>query len=457
MTDPLSFDHLQAILRHHVAALPDFRKPGPNTRYEIPNVALGAFGIFFTQSPSFLEYQRQLQQRHGGNNAQTLFGVQDIPSDNQVRNLLDPIAPGHLTPIFTDIFDQLEQHHLLEPFRVLDGQLLVSLDGTQYFSSKKLHCKNCLTRQLSNGQTLYYHASITPVVVCPGRSQVISLMPEFIMPQDGHDKQDCEQAAGKRWIAQHANTLRANRITLLGDDLYSKQPFCSLARERGFNFLLVCKPDSHSKLYERLDFWQAQGMISHHEQRRRNGAVTEVAMYRFINDVLLQQGKQSLAVNWVDMTLANAKTGEQLYYNTFITNHRLTEANVAQVAQAGRGRWKVENENNNVLKTKGYHLEHNFGQGKQYLAATLLSLNLLAFLFHTVLQWSDESYALVRQTLVRRQTFFDDIRTLTRYMVFESWSRLIAFMIAGLELESELEAKGKAKIATHGRTKIDTS
>ena len=78
---------------------------------------------------------------------------------------------------------------------------------------------------------------------------------------------------------------------------------------------------------------------------------------------------------------------------------------VSQVAPAGRGRWKVENENNNVLKTKGYHIEHNFGHGKRYLAAFLLNLNLLAFLFHTVLQWCDEKYALLRQVLVRRQTF----------------------------------------------------
>ena len=110
------------------------------------------------------------------------------------------------------------------------------------------------------------------------------------------------------------------------------------------------------------------------------------------------------------------------------------------VAQAGRGRWKIENENNNVLKTKGYHIEHNFGHGKQYLAAFLLSLNLLAFLFHTVLEWCDDKYALIRQVLARRQTFFDDIRALTRYMVFESWHHLMDFMIRGLELEAKLEA-----------------
>ena len=151
--------------------------------------------------------------------------------------------------------------------------------------------------------------------------------------------------------------------------------------------------------------------------------------------------------------MLNAKTGEQLYYNTFITNHRLSAENVAQVAQAGRGRWKIENEHNNVLKTKGYHLEHNFGHGKQYLSATMLSLNLLAFLFHTVLEWSDEQYALLRQVLARRQTFFEDMRALTRYMVFASWHHLMDFMMKGLKLESKLESTLALKL----RPKLDTS
>jgi hypothetical protein len=172
----------------------------------------------------------------------------------------------------------------LEPLRVLDHQLLVSLDGTQYFSSKALHCQHCLTRRLSNGQTLYYHSAITPVVVCPGHAQVIALPPEYIMPQDGHDKQDCEQAADKRWLNHHAAALVPHHVTLLGDDLYSKQPFCSLALHHGFNVILVCKPDSPSKLYERLAFWQEQGAMEQYEQHRRKGRVREVAIYRFTAD-----------------------------------------------------------------------------------------------------------------------------------------------------------------------------
>jgi hypothetical protein len=156
-----------------------------------------------------------------------------------------------------------------------------------------------------------------------------------------------------------------------------------------------------------LAFWQANDGLAEREERRWNGRFTEVTMVRYINDVLLRSGDDALSVNWFDITVVKATTGEQLYHNSWITNHRLTADNVGDVARAGRGRWKIENENNNVLKTKGYHVEHNFGHGTQYLSAFLLSLNLLAFLFHTVLEWSDDKYAILRRVLTRRQTFFN--------------------------------------------------
>jgi hypothetical protein len=439
MTNPLGFDALKGILHRQIAHLPDHRNKGPNTRYAIQDAALGAFGLFFTQSVSFLEYQRRLQHSQGHNNIQTLLGVEQIPCDNQVRTLLDPIAPSHLDAGFVEVFKGLEQHRMLAHFRVLGDQLLVALDGTHYFSSKALHCSNCLTRQLTNGQTLYYHAAITPVIVCPGQSQVIALPPEYIMPQDGHAKQDCERAAGKRWLNNHAAQVGPHGVTLLGDDLYSNQPFCALVLQHRCNFIFTCKPDSHPKFYERVAFWQAADAMATCEEHHWNGRFTAVTLVRYLNDVLLRRGDDALSVNWFDITVVNAKTGEQLYHNSYITNHRLTADNVVDVAQSGRARWKIENENNNVLKTKGYHVEHNFGHGKQYLSAFMLSLNLLAFLFHTVLEWSDDQYALLRRVLARRQTFFHDIQALMRYMVFDSWEHLMHFMIRGLELESQVD------------------
>ena len=224
MTPPLDFDALKGILHRWIAHLPDPRKPGPNTRYSVKDTALGAFGIFYTPSPSFLEYQHHLQQTKGQNNACTLLGVEQIPCNNQVRNLLDPLLPRHLDGVYLEVFEGLAHQGLLSKFRGLGNQLVLALDGTYDFSSAVIHCQNCLRRQSAKGQTLYYQSAITPVIVCPGRSEVIALPPEFIMPQDGHDKQDCERVAGKRWIDTHAEQVAPSGVTLLGDDLYSNQP-----------------------------------------------------------------------------------------------------------------------------------------------------------------------------------------------------------------------------------------
>ena len=65
----------------------------------------------------------------------------------------------------------------------------------------------------------------------------------------------------------------------------------------------------------------------------------------------------------------------------------------------------------------------------------LVTLNVLAFLFHVVLGLMDSQYQLVRQALGARKTFFHDIRALTRYLFFESWDALLRFMMRGLELD----------------------
>jgi hypothetical protein len=127
--------------------------------------------------------------------------------------------------------------------------------------------------------------------------------------------------------------------------------------------------------------------------------------------------------------------GKVVYKNSFATNHNITEQTVVEIVLAGRTRWKVENENNNTLKTKGYNLEHNFGHGKEYLASFLATLNILSLLFHTLLELVDDKYKLLRSHLPSRKTFFNDLRALTRYLVFDSWDHLLTFMIQGLELD----------------------
>ena len=429
----LTFDGLVGELRSLFERFPDPRT-GNNTRYQMADVAASAFAIFFVQSPSFLAYPRTMQEANGQSNAQTLFGVTELPTDNRIRTLLDGVPYTHVLPMFSNIFQSLAQSGALEPFRVLDHQVLIALDGTQYFSSSKLSCPNCSETHHRNGQVSFSHSVITPVLVAPGQPRVIALEPEFITPQDGTEKQDCETAAAKRWLHRYAERYRPLGATLLGDDLYSHQPMCELIVEQGLNFIFVCKPQSHPTLDEWVEGLAAAGHVETVVRQRRRGKLTYTDTYRFVNEVPLRDGEDAMKVNWCELTTTRGD-GKRTYHNAFATNHRLTHSNVVEVVAAGRARWKIENENNNILKTKGYHLEHNFGHGQQHLSSLLVTFNLLAFLFHTVLEINDEHYRAIRQALPRRQTFFDDLRALTRYWCFESWRAMLLFMMRGLKIE----------------------
>lgn len=416
-----------------IKGFPD-KRTGNNTRYSIEDAALGAFSVFFTQSSSFLSFQKAMQKARGKSNAQTLFGMSEIPCDNHIRDLLDVVPPSYIFPVFDYALDGIHASGNLDRFRSFNNNLLVALDGTQYFSSNKIHCKNCSVKEHKNGTVTYSHGAITPVIVAPGNNKVIALPPEFITPQDGHNKQDCETAAAKRWIGQYGSRLKDLGITILGDDLYSHQPLCELILEEGLNFILVCKPESHKILYEWLEELEAMHEIETIAVQRWTGKRKEIDTYRFINHVPLRDGEDALQVNWFEL-ITTLENGKVVYKNSFTTHYKVTKNNVKELVKAGRARWKIENENNNTLKTKGYHIEHNFGHGKEHLSSLLLTFNILAFLFHTLLEMMDDRYRMIRKELPTRKTFFDDIRALTRYICFESWEHMLRFMMIGLEIE----------------------
>lgn len=435
MYEELKLTHLIKDLEEVFEQIPEHRS-GKNNQYELADAGMGAFSVFFTQCPSFLARQQELKLQKGRSNAEKLFELREIPSDNQIRNLLDPVDPAHLGRFYRQTFQAMEEAGILKRFRSYSDQILVALDGTEYFSSKKIHCENCSHRILQNGATNYFHSALTPVIVQSGNEHVISLEPEFIVPQDGQEKQDCEIQAGKRWLEKNGGYYAKRGVTILGDDLYSRQPFCQEVKDKQLHFILVCKPDSHATLYETVEFLAAQGVLLTKVVRKWNGRYGEIHTYRYANQLALYAEQPVLVVNWCELTTTREDTGEQLYKNAFVTDFEITDTTVEAIVRDGRTRWKIENENNNVLKTKGYHIEHNFGHGEQHLAAILLSLNLLAFLLHTILDLVNEQYRAIRQALGRRRTFFQDLEALLRYFFFDTWEDVFSFMFHGLELDS---------------------
>jgi hypothetical protein len=244
----------------------------------------------------------------------------------------------------------------------------VALDGTEHHCSQAIGCPQCSTRTLANGKTQYDHTAVTPVIVAPQKT-VLPLAPEFVVPQDGEAKQDCELKAGTRWLQRWGAQLTAWRTTVLGDDLYCHQPFCEQVLAQGCAFIFVCKPGSHTLLYEWVADFERTGEVATRVKTRWNGKQRLSDTYRWLNDLPLRDGNDALKVGWCELTTTDAE-GNVLYRNAWASSVPVTWDNVVAIVAAGRSHWKIENENNNTLKTKGYRFEHNYGHDKRRAMAT---------------------------------------------------------------------------------------
>lgn len=431
-----TFDDMNTSFRQAVSRFPD-RRRGRNTQYQIMDAASCAFSTVFTQCPSFLSFQQLMQQKRGKSNVQTLFQLRDkIPSDNQIRNLLEGVTPDLLSPVFMDCFNALNKAGVIDSrYRVKLGKhkrdLLVAIDGVDFHSSYAVECKNCLTKKV-DGETRYMHKMVTPTIVSPGNNRVIALPPEYITNTDGTTKQDCELNGTKRILSANGKWYAQQETTFLGDDLYAHEPVCLTMLKLGCNFLFTCKPKSHKTVYE----W-TRGITREVRSDRFNGKKHLLYTYRYAEQVPLRDAAgsndSSLLVNFIEVTVRDRLTKKQIYHNAFITSHPITgltdaetKENCNLIIDCARARWKIENENNNTLKTKGYNLEHNFGHKICNLLATM---NLLSFLFHTVLEFMDERYLKLRGLIGARKRFFEHIRILLIYKLFSNFNDFMEFML----------------------------
>ena len=406
--------------------IPDARRQGHNLTYKIANFVISAFSVFFFQRPSMLDFQHRMKEKKGRSNLQTVMGVTELPSDTQIRTIMDGIAPEQFGPLFNSTLRIAEEAGLLEDYRVLDGGVLMALDGVWYHSSKNIHCPRCL-HQRKDGETTYYHSALAATIVKPGNTSVLPVMAEMIVNGDGEKKQDCELEAAKRWLASHGAEYAWLKPTLLGDDLFSHDPFCRRVLDAGYSFIFTCKDSSHPWLRETV----ANSEKEERTRREWNGRAHLAYIYRWINGVPIryeENEKEALMVNYLEMEIWNEEKKKRTYYNSWITDKPISQDNAKGLCDCGRARWKIENEHNNVLKNHGYNLEHNFGHGENHASENFCLMNLAAFLFHTVLYLGDEQYHKARDRSGRRDSFHNDLKYVFSRFLHENWEAFINFL-----------------------------
>lgn len=423
----LNFDGYRDLLSKGFRMVPDERDASRIT-WAMHDVLMSAFAMFFFQHPNLLQYQQRMKNAKGRANLESLFRVSEVPSDTQMRDLLDTQAAQEpLRRVLPQVFERMQRTGWTSRFvTTINGQNYypLALDGSQYFSSEKIHCPFCLQRKDVNGDIHYSHVVVGATLVKAGSHSILPLDAEEVRNSDGQEKQDCEINAGKRLVRRLRQEHRQLKMVVTGDDLYSREPFVLLLREFRYGFVLVAKPTSHAELFEWVEELDRMGECV--KGRWEEGPLSKRRYfeYRIASQVPLTQSGEVM-VNFVEVWERN-KDGRVVYHNSWVTDFEVTAKNVATIVGTGRSRWKIENEQFNVHKNHGYELEHNYGHGQQGLSLVFYLLNLLAFVAHIVLEMGDRQYQHAR-TQESRRSIWEQLRVFFDRLEFESWDALMKF------------------------------
>ena len=210
-------------------------------------------------------------------------------------------------------------------------------------------------------------------------------------------------------------------MIIVGVGLYAKAPFVRLLKRRRCSYLLVARAADHRSLFENIGGMRRAGMLDRLSRAGRTGKRYE---YSWVNGVELGADPKSPVVTFVQLEIFD-EAGKRSYRNSWVTDLAVDKANVEEVVQAARARWKIENETFNTLKNHGYHLEHNFGHGREYLSEAFFVLNLLAFMMHQLQELIDCVYREARGKFSARVEFWNTVRAIFRLLLFDSWDHLI--------------------------------
>jgi len=398
----LTFDVFRDMLATTFTAIADQRDPRRIT-WELPAVLMSAFAMLFFQHPSLLEYQRRMQKRTGRSNLERVFQVEEIPSDTQMREILDGVPTEPLRRVLPQTFEQMRRVGWTTRFVTEVGgkpYYPTVLDGSEYFHSTQIHCPSCLHQRQANGETHYSHVVVAATVTGAGSHAILPLDAEEVHNTAGQQKQDCELTAAKRLVNRLRAEHRQLAMCIVGDDLYAHEPFIQELRARRMNFVLVAKPTSHVALFEQLEEREQRGAGVRGTWAEGAGRRRRSFEYRSVADVPLTQSG-AVRVNFVEVW-ERRPDGTVGYHNSWVTDFVVTPETVVSIVGIGRARWKIENEQFNVHKNHGYEVEHNYGHGQQTLAMVFYLLNLLAFLAHKLLEFGDRLYQQCRAGESRR-------------------------------------------------------
>ena len=298
----------------------------------------------------------------------------------------------------------------------------------RYFSSQTIHCDSCLHKVHRNGAITYYHQLLGAAILHPDRREVIPLMPEPIIKQDGTEKNDCERNAAKRFITKLRQDHPHLKFIVTADSLSSNAPHIETLHDAACHDILGVKEGDHTYLFNQVQAAEDAGAVTSYERHDRAPGV--VHRFRFVNAMPLNASRADVRVNFIEYWEI---TQDQVQHFSWVTDLRVSKRNVYKLMQGGRARWKIENETFNTLKNQGDHFEHNYGHGEKNLSVVFATLMMLAFLVDQTQQLCCALFQAVWVKLGSKRLLWERMRALFYDYALTSMRQLFEALLYGFK------------------------
>jgi len=392
--------------------------------------------MFLFRYPSVRAFVREFKDNPVAlANLNEFFKLKDIPSEDGFRYALSKIPTVFFNKILQKLHQRLERKKRVQGFRLLDKYDIVGLDGSGQLSSQKIHCPKCLTHASSQGgkdKCLYLQGQLVASLISAENPLSLTLAYEPIEndgSKDEYHKNDCELSAAKR-LLKNLNSLYPRRpFCITGDNLFSVAPIIKQVKDNGWSFIITAKPERNKELFSWYDF-----LFDTKQELKFTDEKGHEHHYQWSNKLPLKQAykdKDFTEVNLLEYSETSSEN-EVLYYNTWITDIFLHEKNVKQIAKGGRARFAIENVTFNEQKTRGYHIEHNYGHFGN-LPNVFFGLAQIAHLFAQMFSLWKEGKRLIQEVGSGRR-FWERMATL-----FSS-AKMPIFELPILQVKLELDS-----------------
>jgi hypothetical protein len=420
----LNADALYGAVRTRFAEVEEMAKGTPEI--SLRDNLMSGFAMFAIKDPSLLAFDRRRKQEE--HNLKSIFGMERVPCDTQMRTRLDAVDPDCLRCAFKAVLSKAQRGKLLENYVFVKGCYLIALDGTTYFSSEKRFSPYCLKKTSSkSGKTTYHLQTVGSVLIHPSQKEVFALPPEPISNQDGEEKNDCERNATRRWLQKFRKDHPKLKVIITEDGLSPNAPHIRDLKAQHCHFILRVKEGDHAFLDNHLNEAVEKGQgVEHSIADETDSDIRH--FFRFFHNVPLNKSNQDVRVNVLEYW--EVKDGSPKPF-CWVTDLKITRRNAYQIMRAGRARWKVENETFNTLKNQGYNFEHNYGLGEQYLSMVFVSLMMLAFSVDQVLQMTCPVFRSAWQKAGSKRELWEKIRSAFHFFLVDSMEMIYRLIIAG--------------------------